>query len=93
MIEGQTRRRQFLHVRHGPVLGAIVTKIVNGIVLGDQEHDVGPLGGMDCQGEKKRGKSPEKEGAVHKGLSDGVDKGSKRKRRIYFKPMALPYIM
>ena len=77
MIEGQSLLGEFLDVRHGSVLGSIVTEVVHGIVLGDQEHDVRSLGGVGCQNERKKGKGFEDEGTVHEDDCGGDKKGSK----------------
>ena len=50
VVKGQALGRKFLYMWHGPEVGAIVSKVVNGIVLRNQEHDVRALGGMN-QGE------------------------------------------
>ena len=65
VVEGQALGRQLLYVRHGPKLGAIMAQVMNGIVLRDQEYDVGTLGGMDQDGEKKIANSEKSEGEFH----------------------------
>jgi len=65
VVKGQSLGRKFLYMWHGPEVGAIVSKVVYGIVLRNQEHDVRALGGMDQSGEQQVAKGEKGEGDFH----------------------------
>ena len=57
VIEGQSFGGEFLDCRHSPEFGAIVPQVMHGVILGQQEHYVWPLGRLGNKGEEKAGNS------------------------------------
>ena len=53
MIKGQSGLGHFLDIGHGTEFGSVVLEVMDGIILGNEEDDVRPLG-------PKRGNNEEK---------------------------------
>ncbi len=74
MIKGQSGLGHFLDIGHGSEFGSVVLEVMDGIILGNEEDDVRPLG-------PKRGNKEEKK-------NDDSHDGAELIGKNYFVPMA-----